>query len=399
MARKYSPAAQVLYPAPTTTQFLQDVVIYFKENAHAVADLTVLYQIPYQAPTIQQQYPAGLTWGEQTPVHFSYQMFSGDISGDFYGYVMSENIQGTGSQTRYGGMTQVTVQYTLIGMTFWMQNQNDKLWKQCTPSSIATDICLQYGMRSVTENLGVSFPTQMQSSQSDWKFLADTVAQRVSARLSLDAASTLYFTEYTTPIPTVDGSIPTFTLSKKQGAVDSLRSFSGYTGDLDPVGGYRVKQVANSTSPSMPPVSYTPSRDTDAIRPVQTFTKRYTLWPGRNYNETQQYLVADSEPLWTYAEATTDGEPRNKVGTFVNIQGDGVTVDHQGLWLIRSATHTIHQVMGNSLLNTYTCDLTLGRNQPNRFEIVGSPLNVGTDFGTVLIGQRWRAQQTTKMTS
>jgi hypothetical protein len=391
--RRYSPTAQILLPVQQDNQsFLQDVVMYFQENMHAIAELTVIYNVTKQATSMQQQYPAGITWGEQSPVHFQYRMYSGDVMGDFYGYVMSENILGSVTDPTYGGMTQITVQYTVIGMTYWMQDQSDKLWKQCTPSSIARDIANKYGMRAVTEPLGVNFETQMQSSQSDWKFLADTVAQRVSARLCMDGASTLFFTQYTTPIPSANGTWPVFTLTKQPGVVDTLHSFQGVTGDTDPVGGYRVKQVANSTSPSMPSVSYTPSRDTDSIRPVQTFTKRYTLWPGRNYNETQQYLVADSEPLWMYATATTDGDPRCKVGNVVELQGAALTTDHQGKWIIRSATHTLHQVVGNNLLNTYTCDLTLGRNQPNRLIEPGSPLDIGTDYGTILVNQRWRAQ-------
>lgn len=398
--KKYSPAAEIVVPEQQNRgAFLQDVVIYFEENKHALAELTVTYNIPKQAPFMEWQYPAGITWGEQSPVHFRYRMYSGDVTGDFYGYVMSENIIGEGSDVRYGGMTQITVKYTVIGMTFWMQDQSDQLWKQCTPSSIARDIATRYGMRAVTEPLGVFFDTQMQSSQSDWKFLADTVAQRISARLSMDGASTLFFTQYTTPIPSSNGTWPVFTLTKQPGALDTLRSFQGTTGDLDPVGGYRVKQVANATSSSMPPVAYTPDRDADSIRPVQTFRKRYTLWPGRSYTESQQFLIADSEPLWMYAEATTDGDPRCKVGALVQLDGAGIAVDHRGKWIIRSAVHRLHQVVGKPMLNTYSCDLKLGRNQPNRLDEPPSPLDIGVDHGTVLIDQRWRAKFTTSMTS
>jgi len=396
--RRYSPLAQIIVPVPQDRQvFLSDVVIYFEENKHALAELTVIYNISKSAPFLDWQYPAGITWGEQSPVNFVYRMYTNDVWGSFYGYVMSENILGSSSDPRYGGMTQVTVKYTVIGMTYWMQGQRDKLWKQCNPSSIARDIANTYGMRAVTEPLGVSFETQMQSSQSDWKFLADTVAQRISARLSMDGASTLYFTQYTTPIPSSNGTWPVFTLTKKSGVIDTLHEFQGITGDTDPVGGYRLNQIATATSPSMPRVTFSPQRDLDVIRPVQTFMKRYTLWPGRSYTEMEQYLVADSEPLWMYAEATTDGDPRCKVGGLVEVQGAGVAIDHRGKWIIRSATHRIHQVIGQPRLNTYTCDLKLGRNQPNRLAEPASPLNIGTDHGTVLVGQRWRARYSTPM--
>lgn len=398
--RKYSPSAEIVVPAQqAASAFLQDVVIYFEEDKHALAELTVIYNLPKQAPFLEWQYPAGITWGEQSPVHFRYRMYSGDSTGDFYGYVMSENIIGTGQEMRYSGTTQITVKYTVIGMTFWMQNQADNLWKQCTPSSIARDIAHKYGMRAVTEPLGVFFDTQMQSSQSDWKFLADTVAQRISARLSMDGASTLFFTQYTTPIPSPNGSWPVFTLTKLPGVVDTLRSFQGTTGDLDPLGGYRVKQVANATSTAMPTATYSPNRDLDVIRPVQTFRQRYTLWPGRNYDEMQQFLIAQSEPLWMFAQATTDGDPRCKVGAVVELQGAGIAVDHRGKWLIRGATHRLHQVVGNPLLNTYECDLKLGRNQPNRLSEPSSRLDIGTDYGTVLVNDRWRARFVGKLSS
>lgn len=391
LRRHYRPAAQIITPEAMQNSFLQDVVIHFKENAHAIAELTVLYFIPKQAPILQWQYPSGITWGEQSPVHFRYRMFSGDVTGDFYGYVLSEEIVSSGTDPKYSKSTTITVRYTIIGMTFWMQSQQDKLWKQCAPSSIVRDISTSYGMRPVAENFGVQFDTQMQSSQSDWRFLSDTVAQRVSARLALDGASTLYFTQYTTPIPSANGTWPVFTLNKVPGVLDTLRSFQGVTGDIDPLGGYRYQQVANALSPSVPQVSYTPSRDLDSSKPIQAFKRRYTLWPGRTYTETKRYLVAESEPLWVYASATTDGDPRCKVGAVVELQGTGVAVDHQGKWLVRSATHKIHQAVGNPVMNTYTCDLVLGRNQPDRLHEPASPLDTGTDYGTVLIGNRWRA--------
>lgn len=392
MSRKrYNPAAAIITPTVTQRSFLQDAVIHFEENAHAVAELTVLYFLPKSAPILQWQYPSGITWGEQAPVHFRYRMFSGDVTGDFYGYVLSEQILGTGTEPKYSKSMVITVRYTIIGMTFWMQSQVDKLWKQCTPSSIVRDITTSHGMRPVTENFGVQFNTQMQSSQSDWRFLADTVAQRVSARLAMDGASTIYFTQYTTPIPSANGTWPVFTMNKTPGVLDTLRQFQGVTGDIDPLGGYRYEQVANALSPSVPQVSYTPSRDLDSSKPLQTFKRRYTMWPGRTYAETHRYLVAESEPLWVYAQAQTDGDPRCKVGSIVELQGSGVGVDHQGKWLVRSATHAIHQEPGNPVMNTYTCDLTLGRNQPNRLHEPPKPLNTGTDAGTVLVGKRWRA--------
>jgi hypothetical protein len=318
-------------------------------------------------------------------------MFSGDSTGDFYGYVLSEQVMGSGTEQKYSKSTVITVKYTIIGMTFWMQDQQDKLWKQCTPSSIVRDISTSYGMRPVTENFGVQFDTQMQSSQSDWRFMTDTVAQRVSGRLAMDGASTLYFTQYTTPIPSPNGSWPVFTMHKVPGVLDTLRCFEGVTGDLDPLGGYRYQQVANALSPSVPQVKYTPNRDLDSTKPIKTFKRRYTLWPGRSYAETKRYLVAESEPLWVFASATTDGDPRCKVGSIVELQGAGVAVDHQGKWLVRSATHRIHQAPGNPVMNTYTCDLVLGRNQPDRLHEPTASLNTGTDYGTVLVGNRWRA--------
>lgn len=392
--KRYQPFAQILLPSLGSQAFLQDATIYFEENRHAIAELVVQYFIPRSAPLMEWQYPDGITWGEQSPVHLQYRMFSGDSIGDFYGYVLSEKISGTGTDPKYGGVTNITVSYTIIGMTFWMQDQQDKLWKQCTPSSIARDVASKYGLRAVTEPLGVQFETQMQSSQSDWRFLADTVAGRVSARLAMDGASTIFFTQYTTPIPAPDGSWPLFRLDKLPGTLDTLRSFSGVMGDLDPLGGYRYKQIATATSPSMPQVSYTPTRDLDAVRPIQTFQRRYTSWPGRTYDEMKQYLIAESEPLWVYAQATTDGDPRCKVGAVVQLEGAGIAVDHRGKWLIRSATHRIHQAYGNPTMNTYSCDLVLGRNQPNRLHEPPNPLTTGTDYGTVLVGQRWRARYT-----
>lgn len=397
--KRYSPLASIVTPVKSSQAFIQDVVIHFEENMHSLAELTVRHFIPRNAPIQAWQYPDGITWDEQTPVHFRYRMFTGDVVGDFYGYVMSQQIVNAGSDFRYNQMTDITAKYTIIGMTFFMQDQQDKLWKQCTPSSIARDIASKYGMRAVTEPLGIYFQDQMQSSQSDWKFLADTIAQRISARLALDGASTLYFTEYTTPIPSVNGSWPVFSMSKKAGALDTLRSFTGTTGDTDPLGGYRLNQIAHATSSSMPQAVYIPSRDADTTKPIKTFTKRYTLWPGSSYAETERYLKADSEPLWMFAQATTDGDPRLKVGALVEFQGDGVGADYQGKWIVRSAIHRLHQAIGNPTLNTYTCDLEVGRNQPNRLVEPANPLSIGVDYGTVLVGNRWRAKYTTPLTS
>src|SRR5256885_8371945 len=94
--KRYQPIATVVTPNTSSQAFLQDVVIHFEENMHSLAELTVRHFIPRQSPSLNWQYPAGITWNEQTPVHFQYRMFTGDLVGDFYGYVMSQQIINSG---------------------------------------------------------------------------------------------------------------------------------------------------------------------------------------------------------------------------------------------------------------------------------------------------------------
>lgn len=387
----HSPAAFLSTPRIDAGSWLSDATVYLAEGCHAVAEITVMTNTQRAFPSQVWRTPAGALWPDMTPVHLRYRWWADDPA-DFFGYVVSSRVLSGEQDARYASVTLTPVQYTLVGASMTMQSHRNRLWRDSSPSAMARTIAQENSLLPWVQVSGTHFDQRMQA-QSDWSYLAE-LADRIGYRLFLDG-STLHFVDRSTVLAAPDRSVPQFWQRKLPGAVDSLREFSGVIGDTDPDGGLRSRQVTtalNRQSVHIATSVYTTPRTTRLGVPVgAALTQQYSDLPARSYAQGQSLLTGDAPFLWVNAQAVVNGDSRLKPGTLVDLRGEGIGEAHQGLWMVRSATHRIVVNQFYAQRTQYAATLRLGRTEADRLVLPRQSLAAAASYGTRLVHGRWRA--------
>jgi phage protein D len=392
----YRPHVNVVTPAYGDSQrfWVEDLTCWMAEQAHQVVELTVVHVLNKALPTQTALTPAGVVWPENSPVHLQYGWWADD-SGDFFGYVVSHRVASSETQARYGHAIALTVVYTCVGASLPMQSYTSRLWQDVSPSYIATTIARSYHLQPHVDYSLVHFTSRMQTA-SDWHFLAD-LTTRANYRLFLDGVN-LWFADRHTVMPATDNSVPVFQMSKEPGQVNSLREFSAVVGDTDPAGGVRATYQTTSLNRSsgvMMPAQLARAR-TDLLgnQVDPMITRHYSNRPVHSYSEAQTLLDADTTLLWVESRAVTNGDPRIKPGSIVDLEGDAVGSQNQGIWMVRAATHKLTVNHSDPRKTEYTTHAVLGRDNAQSLILpIQKPATPAPP--TVLVSGRWRAQYTT----
>ncbi|NIY68042.1 hypothetical protein SMALB_6120 [Streptomyces malaysiensis] len=372
--------------------WLSSLELYQAEAAHQVAELVVMHTHNSALPSQQWRTPAGSAWPENTPVHIQYGWWADD-SADWYGYVASSRVLASEADPRYGYAVQIPVVYTLTGTSMPLQTRRNRTWRDTSPSAIARQIGKEYSLQPRVDVSRIRF-AQTQAA-SDWQFLCDVGAQ-VGYRIFVDG-TTLWCVYRETVMPAADGTVPQFWQRKAPGAIDSLREFSAVVGDTDPAGGIRARYQAvayNRTSRVLTPASYSQTRTTPlGEQESAALTRQYAERPAASYTQAGRLLRAASDWLWVEARAVTNGDPRLKPGSLVDLQGNGIGESNLGLWMVRSAVHKITVNHLSPQKTAYTTTLVLGRNDARRLDLKVQEGSVAP-APSVLVNGQWRAAYT-----
>ena len=380
-------------PALERGAWLSGAEIYQAENAHQVVELTVNHTYNPSFPTQQWRTPAGSVWPENTPVWLRYGWYADDTA-DWYGYVASSRVLASEKDPRFGHAVQVPVVYTLVGASMPMQSRRNKTWRSTTASAVARNIASSYNLQARVDPAAVVFEQSAQAA-SDWQYLYD-LADRIGYRMYCDNTA-FWFVDRRTVMQTPDGSVPVFWQRKAPGAIDSLREFSGVVGDTDPAGGLRAQYetvALNRATNTLTQATYTQTRTTaqgEDIAPL--LTNQYSERPTPSYAQAERSLGAQADWLWVEASAVTNGDPRLKPGSLVELRGAGIGDANEGLWMVRSAIHSLCMNHLYPQKSTYTSTLVVGRNNARSLDlgVLGRPY---APAPTVLISGKWRAAHT-----
>lgn len=387
----YRPHLIVEEPRLEPRSWVSSGEIYLAEDAHQVVCLTVMHSSNPSYPTQAIGYPGGVVWPENTPIHLRYGWWEDD-SGEFYGYVASSKLMSSEVDPRYGYAVQQSVQYTLVGASMPMQTRKNRVWRDTSPSAIARQIATEHGLRSVIDLSSVHFEQRMQAS-SDWVFLVD-VSDQIGYRVFCDN-TTLWFVDRETVLAARDQSVPEFTSSKKPGFIDTIREFEASVGDTDPAGGIRPKYetvAMNRTSNVLMPAVFAQNRTAlSGAQVTPILDRQYEDRPAGSYSAAKRLLEADTEWLWVASRTVTNGDPRLKPGSVVDLRGAALGPTHLGRWMVRSATHRIDVNLLYPQKGNYTTECVLGRNDARQIK-----LRVQTkqpqEPPSILVNGRWRAQ-------
>lgn len=389
---RYVPHLTLVEPVMMPNDWIEEMVLYQAENAHQVAELTLKQHYPATIPSQDWWQPGGSVWTDATAVHFKWGLQS-NLSANFYGYVASAQVVNSERHPSFLHIVQLTVRYTLVGVSMTMQSVKNRLWPATTLSAIARQIAFEHSLQPRVETSSVRFEQRMQVT-SDWAFLSE-ICDYVGYRVYVDETA-LWFVSRDVAQPTGDPRVPKFELWKAQGSFNSLRSFESTAGETDPVGGVRARYETvslNRRTGQLMPATYTQPRSKPprAGERAPLLTQFWSQRPSTSYDRAVNNIASQVEWLWVESQCTVTGDSRLRPGALVELGGNGIGTENSGTWMVRSVTHRFKPNWFDMVQTDYQCDVVLGRNQIDRIVLpVSAQLK---RFGeTVLVNGRWRAQ-------
>jgi hypothetical protein len=341
------------------TSRLSAIEITQEDGLHEVAKIDVLY-------TVKQGLLAQVTttsdlqdrWAEESRVRLEYGAHS--LLSEFFGYVIGSAIIPTEQPVRQSSAaTTYCVRYTCLGMSYPMQNQKYREWRNQSYSSIARAIAKEHGLHAAVDLATTQIPYRMQNGQSDFRFLAD-LADEIGYRFVVHQGVLYFRNVFDAFLDAQKGIVPSFYQNNTPGNRGPLREFRLTQGTTLPTGGRLTSQqahvIANGT---VVPVTATRSTGSGiAAKFTQVVADR--AFTGYGQATARVVGAANTNAQWVTADLVVDGDSRVFPGSVVNIFGTSLPTGTSGLWMVRKAVHRIH--MGaNPTTTTYFCDLSVGR--------------------------------------
>ena len=391
-APAFRPRVTMITPALTSHRLLRCAEIYLAEGRHALAQLTVLVPMAADRQVLEAAVPSAMIWPDRTPVHFTYGSSASDVY-DFYGYIASHAIAPANGSARIAGLATASVCYTLTGSSMLMQSAKHQSFPSASASSIARQIAAANQLASYVTTHPRVFPAKVQAALSDFAFLQD-LAKQVGWRCWVDN-SLLYFVDPTVNLDPAATNVPSFRRDLLPGVWDTLADWQPVVGETDPSGAYLTAHAAYTVrhdSGQLAGITVTPQRTVGAASVAPAFTR--IVQSLASSHAEAEYIAAASannNRFWVHATARTDGHTALRPGRTVNVAGDAMRGSDQGAWRISEAVHTLTLDPLMDTHNTYTTQLTLGRDQEASLTQHPPLIPAPVPGPMTLIGSAWRA--------
>lgn len=387
----FAPFARVNSPAMTGHELVTGLTLSLAEARHAVGVLTVLIPVATDRQVLDATVPSYLVWPDRSPVSLTYGSSRAD-SYDWYGYISSHQVMSGAGATTIGQFPTIPVQYTLTGATMVMQSAKTQAFAAQSASSIARQIAAGDRFDLATQPHPRVLPASVQAGQSDFAYL-NALAAQVGWRCWPDNGL-LYFLDPAVAL-TAASSAPTMVKNSQPGLYDTLMSFTSTVGETDPSGAILATQTAyamRTGSGHLAQATTTPTRIVAGQSVAPQFTQIISA-PVNSYKEAayNTSAAAANARYWVSAAATCDGNTNLRPGRLLNAAGAGLKSADQGLWRICSAEHQINLSPLLAAHNTYTVNLTLGRDQENTLTLINPRTALPAPGAMTLVNGTWVA--------
>jgi uncharacterized protein involved in type VI secretion and phage assembly len=386
-----APYIKVQTPDLPPRTHVHALVAHLAEGTHPVTELTMLHALPRNETLLRRALPTPAMLTEGTPVHLTWGMSAG-ASADFYGYVASRQVLGDPTGPRLADATVVPVRYTLIGVSWLMQNQTSRAWQNASADYIARQVIAGYTLQAVVQNHPRAYPYKTQANVSDFAFLGQLAAD-TGYRLIVDKAA-VYLTDPSVPLGPTGAAVPAFGFSRTPGVADSVWDFRVTTGTTDPTGATHLTRTINTLNPATRQIVQTnlqPQGQQSAVS-----VRSATATTARSAAEAAFILSGEqrANQLWVAAECCLDGNPAIQPGRLVTLSGQGLADPHSGLWRVTATQHKVTLHASNSRLGVYYCQTTLGRDNDSSLTLATQRVDTRLAPAVVLAGGRWTSAYT-----
>jgi hypothetical protein len=326
-----------------------------------------LFFIRVDYPRTYPQINLVTTWANNTPIQVTWGR-SPDLN-IWYGYVNHSEIS---SNSDAGTNTQ-QVNYVLIGTSAYLNIDRSRVWRNVSPTYIATQIAAENKMRTVVTPITTVLDYEVQAGESDFVFM-NRIADKTGMRFWC-SGGTLYLLEPAIALyGTASVSVAQFTFSKQMDVQDTVRNFTLLQGTNLP-----GAVVANRTvygvdaasgaiiSATAAPTTGQPTSTTNANNAITSNAATYinTVRPVTSQSEALATVTAwqNLSQYWVGATCQLFGNTLLYPGKLVELTGTGLMDGMAGFWLITSARHVLKASgLAYPVLDRYLVDVEIMRN-------------------------------------
>lgn len=269
-------------------------------------------------------------WPDNAPVQIVWGRRPDNIQ-TWYGYVNHHKVDSNADS----GSKATQITYICIGTSKPMNTDKTRTWGEVSPTYIARKIFGEYGLRSVLTSTDWILPHEVQSAESDFKFL-NRIADKVGFRVFI-SGGTGYFIDPSVVLQgTSHAGVPAFYLDKRYTKVDTIRDFCMVRGDNIP-----GSVVANRHIYGLDPGSGTFYKVTADSN--QTASIDYVLrdWPSVSQDQAKRLVQAwqNRSQFFMSASAELFGSSFIYPGKIVYLSGQQLPAEAAGYWMVGSAEH------------------------------------------------------------
>lgn len=269
------------------------------------------------------------TMAERTPVKVVYGR---GVQGTeiFYGYVNHHEVLPADSLRTY------IVEYTLIGASLPMNQQDTRSWSDVSASYVVKDIAGRHGFRTFLHRHERVRDYVVQDGVSDMALLR-RLAEETGYRAWCHNG-TLWFVDPRVLIagPKTD-DIPSYRMDRTPGQTDTMDRFHLISGSTVEEGGVVANRRVYGYDPRSKEFIEATDTAPDALLSLVDKT------PVSSLSEATSVLEAENikSRNWLVAKARLDGTAKLHPGMLVHITGSAMTSAARGYWLVTGVEHEV----------------------------------------------------------
>lgn len=272
-------------------------------------------------------------WANNAPIQIIWGQAPSNTN-TWYGYVNHHTIDGNADS----GSNTMQITYTCIGTSKPMNTDKTRTWGEVTGTYIAKKIAGEYGLRAVLSSTSWVLPYEVQSNESDFKFL-NRIADKTGFRFWV-SGGTLYFID---PIVILEGSgsqaVPKYYMDKSFLYLDTVRDFHMDLGDNIP-GAPQTVRTIYGLDKTTGRVFQVKANNATATSDVAQITSE---WPASDVNYAQNLVNAwqGRSQFWMAATAELYGTSYVYPGKLIYLSGNQLNQEATGYWIVSSADHVM----------------------------------------------------------
>lgn len=297
-----------------------------------------LFLIRIEYPRTNLDFVSSKLWDDNTPVKIVWGRRPDNIQ-TWYGYVNHHVFNSNASD----GTRAIQITYVLVGTSKPMNSDKTATWGDVTPTYIAKKIAASYGFRAVLSSTNWIIPYEVQSNESDFKFL-DRLADKTGFRFWV-SGGTLYFIDPAVVLfGAQDQAVPRYRLDKLFTQLDSVRDFEMHEGGAVPgmtVATRTIYGIDDSTGTPFQVNADAPTTSPGMPNPGLNYIMRD--WPADNINDAKNLVNAwqARNQFWQTAKAELYGSTYIYPGKLVYLSGAQMPPHASGYWIVACATHLL----------------------------------------------------------